>query len=368
MNGPRLRQRRTARLIGVLAAAILAGSVSAPAAHAEQAPLPVGRAAVSSNPLDDGPWPYYTAPWNPIFAAWSKATGTQKALLAKIATRPRVIWFASSVPTDQAAELIRTRIDDTQHGDENAWAQIAIFRLHPKGEARRLEPVTAQDQADYKAWIDQVAAGIGSSKVLMVLEPDLAVSWKGSPAIRFALAAYAARVFGALPNTRIYLDASDNGWLKPAKAVSMLLQSGVGYVDGIALGATHYTSTAGNVLFGANLVRRLAARGYPGRKVVIDTADNGRPFTYKQFIKAHPHGVLSDANLCRTRAELRCVTLGIPPTTDVANPRWGMSSGVRAAARQYVDAYLWFGRPWDYKQSSPFLLNRALAIAATTRY
>ena len=39
-----------------------------------------------------------------------------------------------------------------------------------------------------------------------------------------------------------------------------------------------------------------------------------------------------------------------------------------ALAAQYVDAYLWFGRPWLYKQAAPFVLDRALTLARTTPY
>ena len=60
------------------------------------------------------------------------------------------------------------------------------------------------------------------------------------------------------------------------------------------------------------------------------------------------------------------MTLGVPPTVDVANPRWGLSAENAAAAEEHVDAYLWFGRPWLNMQNDPFVLDRALAMARTT--
>jgi hypothetical protein len=62
------------------------------------------------------------------------------------------------------------------------------------------------------------------------------------------------------------------------------------------------------------------------------------------------------------------VTLGIPPTADVANPAWGLSEKVAAAAATYVDGYLWFGRPWLYNQGEGWDLDRALKLARTTPY
>ena len=37
-------------------------------------------------------------------------------------------------------------------------------------------------------------------------------------------------------------------------------------------------------------------------------------------------------------------------------------------AEKYVDAYLWFGRPWLYEQRAPFLLDRALALVRSSPY
>ena len=64
-----------------------------------------------------------------------------------------------------------------------------------------------------------------------------------------------------------------------------------------------------------------------------------------------------------------CATLGIPPTWDVTNRRWGLSPGARAIAGRNVDAYLWIGRPWlDNGQSAPFDYGRTLGLAASTPF
>ena len=72
--------------------------------------------------------------------------------------------------------------------------------------------------------------------------------------------------------------------------------------------------------------------------------------------------------MCDTRTEVRCVTLGIPPTHDVADRRWGLSLRNRARARAHVDGYLWFVRPWLFMQADPFVMSRALKLARTTPY
>lgn len=347
-------------LVALVVAALPAADPSAFSATARASTRPV---------LDDGPWPPFRVAWDGVWNAYTHSTGPDQALLAKIALRPRVQWFTSRTQKGNATATIQSVIADFQHGDPNAYAQIAIFGMYPHGESHRKDPIPAAQQAVYRHWIDQIAAGIGDSKVIMILEPDLAVAWGGwHPAVRFAMASYAAKTLSALPHTKIYLDGSDADWLQPAKAVQMLRDAGVSYVDGIALGSTHYSSTSGNIRFGADLVQRLAAVGIPGKTVVIDTADNAKPFTPQEFKSRFPHGSIGNANLCKTKVETRCVTLGIPPTTDVTSPRWQLSAADQALAAKYVDAYLWFGRPWLYLQAAPFKLNRALAVASTTPF
>jgi hypothetical protein len=62
------------------------------------------------------------------------------------------------------------------------------------------------------------------------------------------------------------------------------------------------------------------------------------------------------------------VTLGIPPTTHVGAAPWGLSATTNRLARQYVDAYLWIGRPWLYRQAEPFVTSRALQLVRSTPY
>lgn len=364
-RSPRLRGSvRTCLLVVALTLSLVASAGTSADAR-------VGSAARASTRriLNDGPWPPFTAPWDAVWKAYQTSTGTQKDLMAKIALRPRVQWITAQTQNGHTAATIRERVGQYQQGDPNAYAQLAIFGLYPNSEYHRSDPISAAYQAKYRSWINQIAQGIGSSKVILILEPDLGVAWSGwKPNVRFGLAAYAAKVLGALPHAVVYLDASSADWLTSAKSVLMLRRSGVSHVDGIALGATHYTNTATEIRYGVDIIHRLAAAGIPHKTMVIDTADNARPFTFAWARKRMPKDEIGNANPCKTLTQTHCVTLGIPPTTDVASTKWGLSAADRALAAQYVDAYLWFGRPWMYKQSSPFQLNRALDAARTTPY
>ena len=325
--------------------------------------------AAETNPLAAGLWGVYDGVADGIYPAWELASGLTALLLGKIALAPRTRWLGQWIPEERITDFVQRHIEDSQDGDPSKLVTMAIFRLWPETEAALDKPLTLADRAAYRRWIDNAAAGIGSARVALILEPDIGVSRNGwRPNVRYRLARYASEVFGALPHTQVYIDASSADWLPLDEAITMLLKAGVVNARGFALGATHYDSVASNLRYGRDIVNGLARRGVPNRHFVIDTADNGRPFTMKQFRVKHPNSDFDNAATCRDREERRCVTLGIPPTPDVASPEWGLGDRVRAIAAQHVDAYLWFGRPWLTRQASPFDLLRALAVARTTPY
>jgi hypothetical protein len=186
----------------------------------------------------------------------------------------------------------------------------------------------------------------------------------GHSRIPSRLIAYSAKTFSALPHTSVYIDGGASDWPSrhPELAADFLVRDGVQYARGFALNSTHYSRTVDNIDYGTQVVAELAKRGVPSRHFVISTSSNGRGFTFSHARGSHP----DNAKTCETRTETVCVTLGVPPTADVANARWRQSALHRARAKAHVDGYLWFGRPWLTMQNTPFDLARALDVARTT--
>lgn len=327
-----------------------------------------------ANPLAGGPWGVYTrSDDEDIGAAWHRAHGTDKLLLQKIAGQPRARWFTSGLKVRLFRRIHRYILHE-QNGNPNTLVQMAIFRIFPRGEDKRNRRLTNAERAGYKRWINTVAEAIGSARVALILEPDLAeVAPPGhkhalrtaDPGVRLALVRWAARRFSGLPRTSVYIDAGDADWLSQRKAVSLLLRAGVGYARGFALGASHYGTVESNIAYASRISRALAAKGHPGKKAVLDTSDNARGFTHGYWAH-HKKMMGSDPRTCKRYAERKCVTLGLPPTWQVT--RFGLPAGLAKEAASYVDAYLWFGRPWRVDQASPFSLKRALSEARSTPY
>ena len=364
----RLVQRRVpaALVARALTLALCALTLAAPAASAGIANAGIP-GAPSANPLAGLPWGSYTGPHDEVYPAYRAAQGETHHLLGLIVRRPRVRWFGAWYSDRSARGIASEYIANSTAGRDDVLSQMAVFRVDPwEGQACVRLPSSRQ-QASYRHWIDAFAAGIGSARVALILQPDLpfAACAPHHSRLPLDLVAYAARRFTSLPHTTVYLDAGAADWPSVREAVWLLRGGGVRHIRGFALNATHYDSTESEIRFGAQVAAALARAGLPGKHFVVNTSDNGRPFTYQQY---HPHSDFDNARPCRSHDDRRCVTLGIPPTADVTNPKWHLSRTARRIAARLVDGYLWIGRPWLVRQAAPFDLQRSLAVARSTPF
>jgi endoglucanase len=323
------------------------------------------RGAPSSNPLAGIKWGVYTGAAGGLYPAYQAAHGRNKQLLAKMALRPTSAWWGEWDPDNTIKTTLQQYIVNQTSGNPKVLAQVTVFRLDPwEGQACTELPSAAQ-QASYKTWINNFAAAIGSSRVALILQPDLpfALCSPGGSTISLQLVAYAAKRFNRLPHTTVYIDAGAAEWEKPSQGASMLSEAGIRWTRGFALNATQYGSTAMELDFGANILSDLAAIGINGKHFVVNTAENGAPFLAGQY-PGNPNA----PRVCKNRNDHICVTLGIPPTTNTAAAKWGLPAAERSIAAHDADAYLWIGRPWLTLNSSGFDLQRALGVAASTPF
>lgn len=130
-------------------------------------------------------------------------------------------------------------------------------------------------------------------------------------------------------------------------------------MDGFAFGSTHYTDAKKEIARPRELIDIFRKTGHKNEpRAVIRAVSNGNPWDFGdwQFTKR----IADEAPACQ-KSQLKkvtCVTTGIPPTFDVANPQWGLGKTANARATKYVDAYLWLSRPWLNLQNKPFLESK----------
>jgi endoglucanase len=355
-------ERRLRGILGAFVVACVALALGASASLAGTANAGLSGAS-ASNPLAGMTWGRYTGSIDGVYPAYQRARGQARALMAKIALRPLAFWFGDWDSTGQARAAAAQYVAQDTDGNPDELAQLAVFRLDPwEGAICGRSPSRAQ-QASYKAWIDNFAAGIGSSRVALILQPDLPFALCASSRVPLQLVAYAAEKFTALPHTTVYLDAGAAYWPSPSQAASMLEQAGIRHVRGFAMNDTQYDSTSRELEWGAKIESALAGLGIRGKHFVVNTSESGAPFLYGQYRGNH-----DNPRTCRDRHDTICATLGIPPTANVTNPRWGLSAGDRGIAGRYVDAYMWIGRPWLDNGNWPFDFGRALAMAASSPF
>jgi hypothetical protein len=351
--------------------AVVGAALAAIAAVAVPALPSAGASNATGSPLAGVRWGIYEGSGDGLWPAYAHSTGTDRRLLGRMALHPRVRSYGSWIPTSDVRELISSDIAQEQGGNPNTLVWMDLFRLWPHEESKNHVPMTAAQQQAYRNWIDAAIRGIGSAKVGVVLEPDLPltlVSW--GPKVRAGLVRYAAQQLATLPNASVYIDGGSSDWLPVPDLVKLLESAGISYARGISLGASHHDSTGSEIGYCRLVGLALARDGYPNKRCVIDTSDNGHPYTNKQFYAKYPRGTYNADNppACTTKTEKVCVALGIPPTTDVTNPRWGLPAGVDRMAAKWVDAYIWTGHPWKINNGHDFDLQHALDAARTDPY
>lgn len=344
-------------LAAAVALATVAGGLSALSAlSATSAGASAPRAAVSShtaagNPLR-APWGVYTATTNdnPIYQLYKQESGQNQQAVAQMALRPRVQWYTPYQDTARLTGLVRGYIQNVTGGNPNVIAQLAEFGI-PRWESsidqRRWSPA---DVAAYHKWVDAMAAGIGNSRVLIILQPDLefAVHNNYGTATPIGMVRYAAQKLGSLKNTYVYMDAGSSDWTPNqfGWTIQRLLQAaGIQYTRGFSLNDTHHMSTHDELGYG-NQVANILGKMHLPNHFVINTAANGYPTNSAQL------KTTGDPAACNSRVRNMCIELGIPPTTDTSNAHWGLTPYARAVAAKYADAYVWVDRPWLTAQSS----------------
>jgi endoglucanase len=358
-----LSRRRLTLLVSAClstAAVALAGS---PAALAGVANAGIA-AAPRSNPIAGLPWGHYTGLYDGLYSTYLGLRGYKRGLVAQIALRPTVHWFGAWEPLSDAFGAAQRYVKEVTHGNPRVLTQMAVFRFDPWEDAACSTVPGPGRQASYRAWISRFAAGIGSARTALILQPDLAfTACSPGRSAWMAMAAYAARRFNALPHTTVYIDAGAYQWLSVNSAAAMLQAAGIRHARGFALNTTEYDSTSNELSYGAQIVSKLASMGMPGKHFVINTAENGSPFLNGQY-----PGDPANPRVCRSAHDRLCVTLGIPPTTDVANPAWHLGPHARSLAARFADAYLWVGRPWLAEGAGDFQLGRTLGLVASAPF
>jgi endoglucanase len=270
-------------------------------------PAPVIRLADDSNPLAGRP--FYVDPISKAMRA-AQAANPPSAELTTIANTPQAYWLDQAFPAATVGATVAKLAGDAQAA--GATPVLALYAI-PHRDCGSYAAGGFSSGADYRQWIDGIAAGLGAMPAAIILEPDALAMADCLSADqrqeRFDLISYAVDTLTRNPAAAVYIDAGHSRWVSADTMAARLNQVGVAKARGFSLNTTNYFTTEEEIGYGEAISGQTGGAHY-----VIDTSRNGAGPASGEYYWCNPDG----------RA------LGTPPTTDTAGP--------------HADAYLWVKR------------------------
>jgi endoglucanase len=187
----------------------------------------------------------------------------EAALISRMVKTPSAVWFNGGTPEevrDEVADVVRDARRD------RAVPVLVAYNL-PFRDCAQYSAGGALGLAEYQAWIDGFARGIGRREAIVILEPDgLGIipfnidingtaEWcqprdaegnpqpGANPEDRYAALNYAVDVLSSLRNVTVYLDGTHSAWLGVGDIADRLVKAGVQRADGFYLNASNYQAT-----------------------------------------------------------------------------------------------------------------------------
>jgi endoglucanase len=248
---------------------------------------------------------------------WRGNRPADAAALEKIANQPTAAWLGNWNPQIEM-DVKRLVIPKTRAGG----LPVMILYNLPFRDCGSYSAGGAGSAEGYRKWIGGVAAGIGSRRAVVVLEPDgLALLTKCLDARRqqerIDLMRFAVVTLMAQPGAAVYIDAGHSRWVPAVDMAPRLRAAGIDSADGFALNVSNYQATSELMEYG----KRLSAL-VGGKHFIIDTGRNGN---------GAPTGFGPDdeRNWCNPDGR----ALGSPPTTSTGEP--------------LCDAFFWLKPPGE---------------------
>lgn len=173
-------------------------------------------------------------------------------LIESLIDTPQAVWFTKGTPQE-----VGRSVADTIKRAKHTVPVLVAYNI-PGRDCANLSAGGATTTAEYEAWIDAFAAGIGSAEAIVILEPDglgllpsnCGAGFPFTDTQRFIELNYAVDALAALPGATVYLDGTHSAWLNVGDITARLVQAGVSRADGFYLNASNYQFSANLVQYG----------------------------------------------------------------------------------------------------------------------
>jgi endoglucanase len=300
-------------------ATVLRSDVSVTRAAFEVAARPRPRVAARKRGLEGAvPSPFagrpmYVERWTFAKAqaqGWRESRPGDAALIDRIASQPVGIWLG-----DWNDDVGAAAAEHVEAARQTGAVPLLVAYNIPDRDCGQHSAGGAGDAAAYRAWVDDLADGIGAGPAAVVLEPDALAALdclsERERAERAGLLAGAVVRLTRQPGVAVYLDAGNPAWVPAPEMARRLRAAGASRARGFAVNVASFHTTARSRAYGRAISRRLGNAPF-----VIDTSRNGA-------------GPAPGGEWCNPPGR----GLGQPPTAATGDP--------------LVDALLWVKRPGE---------------------
>ncbi|MGW0121504.1 glycoside hydrolase family 6 protein [Streptomyces sp. NPDC003327] len=256
--------RHTLRaLVTALAALPLALSLAPPAHAADPTTMTSG---------------FYVDP-NSAAKQWAAANpndGRAPAINTSLAGTPMARWFGAWSGTIGTAT--GAYVGAADHADK--LPVLVAYNIYLRDSCGGHSGGGASSPTAYATWIAQFAGGIANRPAVVVLEPDSLADYgclnQTQIRERQGMISGALAEFGRqAPNTWVYLDAGNPGWVSAATMAQRLHEAGLRQAHGFSLNVSNFYTTAQNTAYGNAVNGELSARYGYTKPFVVDTSRNG---------------------------------------------------------------------------------------------
>uniref|UniRef100_UPI000783F8BC glycoside hydrolase family 6 protein n=1 Tax=Herbidospora sakaeratensis TaxID=564415 RepID=UPI000783F8BC len=193
----------------------------------------------------------------------------------RIAAVPQGRWF-----TTTNTSAVRSQVS-SYVGAAASQGKIPIMVVYniPNRDCSGASTGGAPSHSAYRAWIDEVAAGLSGRAAYIILEPDVlpimtnCMSSSLQNDVKASMAYAGKKLKAASSQVKVYFDIGHGGWLGAQEAANRLLQSDIANsADGISVNVSNYRSNSTEIAYAKSVI---AATGISRLKAVIDTSRNG---------------------------------------------------------------------------------------------
>ncbi|HLO30339.1 MAG TPA: glycoside hydrolase family 6 protein [Anaerolineales bacterium] len=222
-----------------------------------------------------------------VAALTSSGNQADANLIREMIETPQSVWFNGGTPQKVQQDVKNT----VQRAAGKGQVPVLVAYNIPFRDCSQFSAGGATSVAEYEAWIDSFAAGIGSGKAVVILEPDglgiipwyqpfgtKPLEWcqpaeadaATAATDRFAMLNYAVDALKAHPNTSVYLDGTHSAWLAVGDAADRLVLAGVSRADGFFLNVSNYQYSTNLVYYGTWISKCIAMIN-PANRPSFDT-------------------------------------------------------------------------------------------------